>query len=103
MTEPLRPDQITKAKRGQIPDAVYEVFNELIAEKWNGSSATFNINEIVDRMCERMCLKKDNDIMYNKKWLDVEDSYRSVDWVVKYYRPDYDEDYIPFFKFSKKE
>ena len=48
--KPIKPEELTKKKEDFIPDKVIEVFNELIAEKWDGESSFFYQKEVVKRI-----------------------------------------------------
>jgi hypothetical protein len=41
-------------------------------------------------------------VIFDKHYLDVEDIYRGVGWIVEYDRPGYSEGYEPYFTFRKK-
>lgn len=96
MVEPITPDEITK----KVPDAVIEVFNELIAERWTGSEARLLQDEIVTRLMARMDVERG--VVFAKGWLDIEPIFERVGWSVEYDKPGYNESYAASFKFSKK-
>lgn len=41
--------------------------------------------------------------IFDENWLDIELIYEQFGWKVKYDKPGWDEDYDPFFEFSKKK
>ncbi len=92
---PLKPSEIVEAKKESIPDQVFEAFNELIAENWRGSSATFRLSEV-----HKLVNKKLGGCKLG--WLDVEPVYRKQGWKVDYDAPGYNESYPATFTFSKK-
>lgn len=104
MTKPLRPEDITEAKRAAVPDEVIEAFNELIAEDWSGTCATVSQDEVVERILSKLAeagLDLTRDELFDKGWLDVEDIYRDDGWDVYYDKPGYNETYPATFRFSK--
>mgnify|MGYP001282637719 CR=1 FL=1 len=57
--QPIRPGEISKAKKKVFPDEVFETFNELIVAKWFGHSCTIQQKEVLDLMIKKG-LKKDD-------------------------------------------
>lgn len=111
MPGPIKPDDVVKKKTAQIPEFVFEVANELIAEKWNGSSATFRLDEFVKRVLDRAekhpstkgatrdTIRAD---LFEKHAFDIEDSYRVEGWKVDFDKPGYCETYPATFTFKKR-
>jgi len=82
---PIRPDQVVEKKTAQIPEFVFDAFNECIAKNRTGSSAQFTQDEVVSEILTRMPLHRDwgtRQEIYNNHWLDVEEAYRAVGWTV---------------------
>lgn len=98
MLGPIRPDQVVPRKASQIPERVFEVFNDLIARNWNGDSATVLQEEVVKHL-EAEDFTRER--IYEERMLDVEDAYRAEGWTVVYSKPAYNETYGSFFRFSK--
>jgi len=96
---PISPDDINPLKAKNLPKEVFDGFNKLIVDNWNGRSAKFNQNEVAKLIASKMEIST-NDV-YDKKYLDVEDIYREKGWVVEYDKPGYCEDYKASFTFSK--
>jgi hypothetical protein len=96
---PIAPQEIQALKTEQIPDEVFAVFNELIAENLHNRSATVLQKDVVAKL-EARGLTRDE--IYKRRWLDVEESYREVGWKVAYDKPVYwgGENFEPYFKFS---
>ncbi len=84
---PIRPEEVVK----EIPDAVIESFNELIALEINGCSAKISQKNVIARIRDKLERIK-------LEWLDVEDIYRVAGWKVTYYNPGYE----PYFLFEKR-
>jgi hypothetical protein len=96
---PIAPQEIQALKTEQIPDEVFAVFNELIAENLHNRRATVLQKDVVAKL-EARGLTRDE--IYKRRWLDVEESYREVGWKVTYDKPVYwgGENFEPYFKFS---
>lgn len=90
---PIGPDDVTP--RG-IPEFVIEAVNELIAEKYNGSSFIIRQPEVIERIKSKTAQD------FDFKWLDFEPLYRDAGWRVRYDKPAYNESYEAFFEFSRK-
>lgn len=99
MTKPIRPDDVVLAKTVAIPEGVFTIFNELIAENWTGKAAVVKQDDVVARITSRYPeLRKD---LFQRRWMDVEDSYRAQGWKVSYDKPAYNESYPATYVFSK--
>ena len=100
--QPIAPQDVVDKKLENIPNAVIESFNELIAKKFNGSQSTIKQDEIVKHI-----LSKDGSInrqdIFDNHWLDVEEMYRKIGWDVEFDKPGYNESYEAFFVFKKKK
>ena len=81
-----------------FPDAVFDAFNELIAQKFSGGSATIKQDDVVALMVQKGL---DRQEIFDKGWLDVERVYRSQGWKVQYDKPGYNESYAANFTFSR--
>ena len=77
-----------------------ETFNEFITEKWNGSSSTFKQCDLVKVIREKLKLKPNDHVIFDKHWLDVEDIFRDAGWRVYYDKPGYNETYDATFEFK---
>lgn len=98
--KPITPKEVTTKRRESIPDAVFEVFNDLIVKHWSGSSATIKQGEAAKLIAKK--LKCSEEKLYENHWMDVEPIYRKAGWSVKYDKPGYNESYEAYFVFSKK-
>lgn len=99
MMKPITPDEVVRAKANTIPDEVFQAFNELIAESWNGRYAQFTQDAVLNRICGHLDCPRE--LPFAKGWLDIEPMYREAGWTVKYDKPGYNEDYSATFKFEK--
>lgn len=100
--KPISPDEVILKKQESIPDGIFEAFNELIAENFNGHTAVIKLADV-----KRLACKKIPDVsaetMFNKHWFDVEDIYRKAGWAVEFDKPGYNESYESFFVFKKAQ
>ena len=105
--QPIRPQDIIDLKKDTIPEKIIAAFNELIATKWNGGSATIRKDELLDKYFSLIGKTNDRanrEILYNNHSLDIEDIYRKEGWKVEYSSPTYgDSDFEPYYKFSIKK
>lgn len=98
---PIQPQQIIPT----FPDEVLQAFNELLQEGGNSNDITIKQDTAMDRILEKFSANgksiSRHDI-FDKHWLDVEDTYRNAGWKVKFDKPAYCETYDAYFVFSKK-
>jgi hypothetical protein len=104
---PIRPDEV-KAKAPN--PTVVKAANELIQERWNGTSATFKLVELEDRalLLIHGNAAVDPDVRGNTrkdlhavKTFDIEQVFRDVGWEVKYNSPDMYESFPATFTFTR--
>jgi uncharacterized linocin/CFP29 family protein len=95
---PIKPGAVLKAKTRQIPDVVFDAFNELIARNFRGRYAIVHQDDVVEEIMRRAPDTLRTTI-YEQQWLDVEDAYRAEGWSVEYDKPGYNESYRPLFRF----
>lgn len=99
MVKPISPGEVTIAKKQMIPDGVIEAFNQTIAKHFNGRSASFKQEEVLNLITTKMGVDRAH--VFSEKWLDVEDIYRAEGWKVKYDSPAYCESYPATFEFKR--
>lgn len=97
--KPIKPGEVAAKKQKDFPDAVFEAFNELIAENFGGGSARFTQEKAEKLMVAKGLGRSD---IYKKGWMDIEDVYEKAGWKVDYDRPGYNESYAATFTFSAK-
>lgn len=91
MTGPISPKEAADKKAKNIPDRVFDVFNELITKKLNGRISTVLQSEAVEAIMVRMDVVRDE--VFDSHWLDIEDAYRKKGWTVQYDKPGYNDNY----------
>jgi hypothetical protein len=99
--EPITPREAEKRNgitKSGIPDVVFETFNNLIAEKFNGHTSTFSQTEVMLKL-HNAGLK--SSIVFDRGYLDVDGYYRKAGWKVRYDKPGPGEGGRPTFTFEK--
>lgn len=99
MTKPIRPDQVGATQAQYIPEAVFDVVNELIASNFTNGYATIKQKDIVSRLEASGYDRQD---IFNKGYLNFEEAYRAEGWDVEYDKPAYNESYDATFDFRVK-
>ena len=100
MSNPITPDQVSKRKIDVIPSQVIDIFNDLIALRWNGTSATVYQQEVQEKIASALGVEGHE--VYAKGWLDIEPIFRDAGWKVEYDRPGYNENYKAHYIFTAK-
>lgn len=98
MTGPIRADQVGAP---ELPDAVFEAFNEMIVAKLRGLTAVFGQDDVIDRIRTRLPDVTRQQI-FDRGWLDVEAHYSAAGWDVAYEKPGIGDDFQAHFTFVKK-
>jgi hypothetical protein len=96
MTKPITPKDVESIKAARMKPEMIEAANELIAEKWNGHSATFTVAELCARARLKLKMEADGE-------LDIEVVFRQYGWRVEFDRPGYNETYSAHWVFTKKK
>lgn len=99
MTKPISPDEIDDARVKTLPPEVFQVFNDLIVNKWNGFSATVLQKDAALAISQAMCITSDE--VFERGLLNVEHAYREQGWDVVYDKPGFNESYSATFVFKK--
>jgi hypothetical protein len=100
MVKPISPNEIGAAKLKYIPDTVFEVVNELLAQKCTNGRATIYQKDIVAALLTKMDTTKA--VIFDKGYLNFEEAYREQGWKVEYDKPAYNESYDAHFIFKVK-
>jgi hypothetical protein len=105
LVEPIKPSQVTDKKQEQIPDFVIEAFNKLIAKGWDGRGSTVNQEEVISLILPRIGEGVPGGIppralIFENRWLDIEDVFRKAGWRVEYDKPGYNESYTATWRFT---
>ena len=111
MVEAIRPTDIALAKAKLFPDYVFEAFNELIAAKFDRGVARVLAKDVIDLIVAKANKGLSSDdidegsgLVRNQVrplgYLNIEDVYRSKDWLVSFHGPDYTESWDSYFEFK---
>lgn len=99
--EAMTPKQVVDLKMSRIPEKVFEVFNEVIADNLSDGYATVKQNDVIARILGKIDNTTRQEI-FDNGWLDVEPFYRKKGWKVTYDRPGYNETYEASWTFRGK-
>lgn len=100
MSKPITPDEAMAAKAVSIPAEVYEAFNECIVENLRGGTANFRLDTVAKLAAQK--LGTSTQILFDRRWCDVEPAYRAAGWDVEYDSPGYNESYPATFTFTRR-
>jgi hypothetical protein len=106
--KPITPKEAKASKHSSIPDEIIQATNELIVEHLElDGSATVLQKDITSRALSKF--KKANSeskitsqMMFDKKWMDIEPVFRAAGWRVTYDKPGFNEEYEASFCFERK-
>jgi hypothetical protein len=99
-TSPIRPDEVS-SRRSSLPDGVFDVFNQLIVDHFDGVIARFTQDAAVKRLVDQLSVSRRT--IFDRCYLDIEPAYREAGWTVLYDKPAYNETYEPTFTFSRSD
>jgi hypothetical protein len=99
MPGPIRPSDVDGLHTASIPEAVFEVFNRLIAKAWVGQRAVVTQSEAADAIAAALEIPRAE--VFERHLLDIEDAYRKAGWYVEYDKPGYNETYAAKFIFEE--
>lgn len=100
--KPITPKEAGTAFREALPDAVIEEWNAAISEagSHDWDYRVIRQDDIAERLAKRMGVALE--VVFAKRWLDVEPLYEAVGWTVVYDRPGFNETYPATFKFTPR-
>jgi hypothetical protein len=99
MPGPIKPTEVQNQKDVNIPEEVFNIFNDLITLHWNGISASVPQSEIIARLTVDYDISRQE--VFNRGYLEIEFAYRRVGWKVRYEKPDPNDSWGAYFVFSK--
>ena len=107
--KPITPDEVIQ----EIPDWVIEGANNCIKNHWVeiNKRSHFTQDELINEITkvyerehpDQDELKYLRSMLFDKHYLDIEETYKKVGWKVEYDKPAYFENYEPNFTFYKKK
>lgn len=99
--KPISPFEVILLKEELFPDEIIKIINEMIAEKWDGTSAVIKQDDLTKEIIKKLKINKD--IIFHKNYLEFEEIYEKKGWDVNYDKPERGESFDAYFRFSKKE
>lgn len=98
--KPITPVEAGKGKGQAFPDEVIAAFNDLIRKYYDGKSASFHRDEVVELMVGMGISKRDID---TNNWLGIEGVYGRSGWKVERKKSGSNESETAIFTFTKKK
>lgn len=95
---PIKPEDAHPENK-EIPEFVFEAFNELIEKNLKGKTAHIYQDDAVQLASEKSSYTRAD--IFNRGWMDVEPHYEAAGWKVHYDKPGYNESYPAYFEFTK--
>ena len=101
--EPITPQELNESIGETFPVAVIASFNKLLKEKYRGNNAIIiKVNEAVNRILS-LDDSLTRNIIFEKKYLDIESLYCKFGWSVTFNAPDRDENFDSYYVFTVKK
>jgi hypothetical protein len=98
--KPITPEEVIA--NYTLPDSVIQGVNEMIQETWDAKRAHIKQDALIKKILsiDKELTRK---VLFEKNYLDIEDTYRKLGWAVEHYSPDRDENFESYFIFKKKK
>lgn len=111
--QPIKPSEVDKQKSENIPDEVFEAFNELIVKNFSGGRAIVKQKDVISLIIEKTRSEESSMVnwypekikknIYDNHWFDIEDIYRENGWTVVWDKPVFNETYEASWTFTKNK
>lgn len=101
VVKPFTPADAQKCKSTWLPNEVIETVNELLAKNYREGTITIKQKDIEEQVLLKMPHLSSKDL-YDRNYMDIEETFRSHGWDVRYDKPGYNESYSAFFEFTPK-
>ncbi|MEQ1561605.1 MAG: hypothetical protein ABL899_02715 [Nitrospira sp.] len=92
----ITPSEARKKTADDFPTEVIDAFNELIRKNFSNGAAVFSQEDVVNLLVEKGI---ERNRIFGGRLLDVEEVYRSENWIVEYSKPFLGDDFEPYFTF----
>jgi hypothetical protein len=105
----ITPEQASQEKNKLFPDFVIAAFDALIAKNFDGKKSCFLQSDVVKEVLNRwpidtsVRIRERSNLIFERRYLDVEEIYQRVGWKVEYDKPGYNENYEAKFTFIKRK
>jgi hypothetical protein len=100
MTSPITPQEVQLKRKKVFPKEIIDVFNSFIILNWNGQKSVVKQSSIINYIKAKMDITDEE--IFDKHYLDIEEIYKEVGWVVEYNKPTWDETFEAYFVFTIK-
>jgi len=97
---PITPSEVVQEQLRDLPDAVIEVFNQLITQDYDegDGAATVKQDDVVALLVTKGFERRD---IFDRGWLNIEKVYRSAGWKVTFDKPGFSESYPATYEFKR--
>lgn len=95
----LSPDEVKPIQTSNIPDAVVQVFNELLVKHWDGTTAQIMQDDVLEKLLVEHNIERHD--AFAKRWLDIEPIFAEQGWLVKYVKGPYYDTSPRYFHFER--
>lgn len=93
MTKPITPREALKSTATQIPEVIFDVFNEFLSDRARaGKSIRIGQDEVEAALVAKGWSKEEVSEAFERGWLDVEPQYEKAGWSVAFDKRAYNED-----------
>jgi hypothetical protein len=96
---PIKPSEVVNHKCKNIPEIVFNAFNEQITLTWDGRKAIVRQEHVVSAILATEKFSREE--IFRKHMLDVEEIYKQEGWSVEFDKPGGGESYGAFWTFRK--
>ena len=103
--EAWSPAEVRAQKINFIPPEIIEAINELLAQRWNGRSASFGLTELKQNVGHKFRTNGSPNLgkQYADGWLDFEPIFEDKGWKVTWDSPGYNESGETRWEFTKRQ
>lgn len=99
LNRPIMPSEVVNHKYRNVPEIVFNIFNEQIASAWDGRKAIVRQDSVVRALTATEKYTRED--IFCKHMLDIDEIYRQEGWKVEYDKPGHGETYGAFWTFTK--
>lgn len=97
---PVTPSEAQSLHALNIPNFVITSVNNLLIRCYVGRKITILQKDLANEMIANCPERVTESDLLRKGYMDFEDRYREFGWKITYHKPDYTENFDPYFAFS---
>lgn len=88
-----------------VPPEVFDAVNELLSRTERNYAGELKIlqDDIVTTTWEKMKVSTGESVEFDYKWLNIQNHYMQIGWIVRYKKPTHNESRDAFFIFKTKQ